>query len=203
VKNIVFDFGGVVFRWEPHELMLRLLPRHARDRASANAMVDAFFEGYRGDWGNFDRGTITVPELAPRIAQRLGLSLDEVNAVIAAVPGELQPLAGTVDLLHRLHAKGHPLFYLSNMPAGYAEHLERSNAFFERFTDGIFSARVQLIKPEPEIFELATKRFGVIPKDTIFIDDVLHNVEAARAHGWQAVHFKNAAQCERELHELL
>lgn len=203
MKNIVFDFGGVVFRWQPHELMQRLLPHRAPDVASAHAMVGDFFEGYSGDWGNFDRGTITVPELAPRIAKRLGLSLEDVNAVIAAVPGELQPLEGTVDLLHRLHAKGHPLYYLSNMPAGYADHLERSHAFFDRFTDGIFSARVQLIKPEPEIFEFATKQFGVVPKDTVFIDDVDHNVEAARKHGWLAVHFRDAAQCERDLLKLL
>ena len=203
MKNIVFDFGGVVFRWQPHELMQRLLPQRAHDLASAHEMVGHFFEGYRGDWGNFDRGTITVPELAPRIAKRLGLPLEDVNAVIAAVPGELEPLEGTVDLLHRLHAKGHPLYYLSNMPAGYADHLERSHAFFDRFTDGIFSARVQLIKPEPEIFYLATKRFGVVPKDTVFIDDVEHNVEAARAHGWLAVHFQDATQCERDLMKLL
>jgi HAD superfamily hydrolase (TIGR01509 family) len=203
MKNIVFDFGGVVFHWQPHELMRRALPLRAHDDASAHAMVGDFFEGYRGDWGSFDRGTIAEPELAPRIAARLGLSLQEVRAVIDAVPGELQPQQDTVDLLHRLHAKGHPLYYLSNMPARYADHLESSHAFFDRFTDGIFSARVQLIKPEPEIFALATQRFGVVPAQTVFIDDMLYNVEAARAHGWQAVHFKDAAQCEAELQALL
>jgi putative hydrolase of the HAD superfamily len=203
VKNIVFDFGGVVFRWQPHELMRRTLPAHAPDDASAHALVERFFENYRGDWGQFDRGTIAVPELAGRIATRLGLSVGEVLAVIDAVPAELQPQAGTVDLLHRLHANGHAIYYLSNMPAPYAEFLERGHPFFERFTDGVFSSRVHLNKPEPEIFELAIRRFGIDPARTVFIDDMVGNVQEARAQGWQAIHFMNAAQCEAELQALL
>jgi putative hydrolase of the HAD superfamily len=202
MKNIVFDFGGVVFHWQPHELMRRTLPKRAPDDASAHALVERFFENYRGDWGLFDRGTIEVPELASRIVRRLGLSRSEVLAVIDAVPHELQPQPGTVDLLKRLHAKGHAIYYLSNMPAPYAEHLERSNAFFDRFTDGVFSSHVHLNKPEPEIFELATQRFGVAHPQTVFIDDMSDNVAAARAHGWHAIQFFDARQVERDLAEL-
>ncbi len=197
--NIVFDFGGVLFDWRPHEFMARLLPQRAPTAAAAHALVGEFFEGYGGDWGEFDRGTIEAAALAERIAQRTGLTLDEARRVIAAVPHELQPVSDMVALLPRLQAQGHALYYLSNMPASYAEHLEATHDFMGLFRDGVFSARVQMIKPEAEIFAHAQQVFGIQAADTLFIDDVAHNADAARRAGWQAVHFNDPAQCEREL----
>ncbi|MGY4830720.1 HAD family hydrolase [Sphaerotilaceae bacterium SBD11-9] len=201
-KHIVFDFGGVVFQWRPHELLRRTLPHRAVDEAAAQRLVVDFFQNYKGDWGRFDRGTITVPELAPLIAERLGFELGEVQAVIEAVPGELEAQQATVDLLHRLHAKGHKLFFLSNMPEPYAVHLESTHEFFSRFTDGVFSSRVKLIKPEPAIYRLAIERFGIEPAQTVFIDDLAENVAMARAEGWHAIQFIDAKQVEAELDAL-
>lgn len=202
-KHIVFDFGGVVFQWRPHELLRRTLPHRAVDEAAVQRLVAEFFQNYEGDWGRFDSGLITVPELAPLMAARLGFGVDEVQAVIDGVPGELEVQRETVDLMHRLHARGHRLYFLSNMPEPYAVHLETTHAFFSRFTDGVFSSRVKLVKPDPAIFHLATERFGIEPAQTVFIDDVAQNVEMARSLGWQAIQFRSAAQVEAELEPLL
>ena len=197
--NIVFDFGGVLFQWQPHEFIARLLPRHAADPAAARALVLAFFQSFGGEWGEFDRGTLEREPLAEGIAQRTGLTRAEVDRVLDAVPHELRPIEGTVALLRRLHARGHALFFLSNMPAPYADHLEASHEFLGLFRAGVFSARVKMIKPEAAIFAHALEAFGIDAADTLFIDDVLHNAQAARAAGWQALHFKEPAQCEAEL----
>ncbi len=200
--NIVFDFGGVLFRWTPHQFMPRLLPARATDEASTHALVRAFFQLFEGDWGEFDRGTMQVDELAGRIARRVDLTVDEALRVIDAVPDELVPLPASVDLLERLHAAGHALFFLSNMPEPYARILEARHAFIARFRAGVFSSRVGLVKPEPAIFEHAVAHFGVDPSDTLFIDDVPRNLSAAAAFGWRGIHFRDAAQCEGELREL-
>jgi HAD superfamily hydrolase (TIGR01509 family) len=110
----------------------------------------------------------------------------------------LQPQADTVQLLARLRDAGHRLFYLSNMPAPYAGHLERTHGFMRWFDDGLFSSRVHLIKPEPAIFQEAERRFGGA-EELVFVDDHAANVEAARALGWQAVRFVSAAQCASDL----
>ena len=199
--NIVFDFGGVLFRWQPHEFMARLLPERAPDAPSAHALAASFFQGFGGAWGEFDRGTIEPGPLAQRIAGRTGLQVEEAALVIDSVPHELQPIAGTVALLHRLQARGHPLYYLSNMPAPYADHLEAEHPFLGVFKAGVFSARVQLIKPEPAIYAHAQAVFGIDPAHTLFIDDLAHNTEAARAAGWQALQFEDPAQCEAALRQ--
>ena len=197
--RIVFDFAGVLFHWQPPHMLQRVLPQYASDDASARRLVRNIFQGYSGDWADFDRGLLQVPELVRRIAARTGLPAQAVQAVVDAVPAELQPIPETVALLRRLHAQGRRLHFLSNMPGPYADHLEREHDFVGCFESGVFSARVQQIKPEPGIFATAARHFGAEPTQLLFIDDVADNVEAARRAGWQALHFVDAADCEARL----
>lgn len=198
--NIVFDFGGVLFDWQPHGLIARLLPKWAATLPDAQASVDEFFGGFGGDWREFDRGTLTHESLAERIAARTGLTLSEVVGVIDAVPHELRPMPGMVpQLLHRLQARGHALYFLSNMPAAYADHLEAHHDFLAMFRAGVFSARVQRVKPEAEVFDYALQVFGTDASDTLLIDDLQANTDAARAAGWKALRFYDAAQCKADL----
>jgi putative hydrolase of the HAD superfamily len=197
--NLVFDFAGVLFQWQPHELVTRLLPQRAPTEAAAHALVAGFFEGYDGDWGEFDRGTLAADALAARIERRIGVTAADARAVIDAVPHALQPDAGTVALLRRLYARGHALFFLSNMPAPYADRLDATHDFIGLFRLGVYSGRAGLTKPDAAIFAHAEAVFGIEPRDTLFIDDVMRNVEAARRAGWQAVQFIDPAQCEAEL----
>lgn len=197
--NIVFDFGGVLFRWRPHALLTRVLADRSLTDDAARTLAHAVFTG---PWEEFDRGSIEPAALAEAISARAGLTVDEVRRVIDAVPAELAPVEHTVALLKRLKARGHRLVYLSNMPAPYADHLERSHDFLSLFETGVFSAREKVIKPEPAIYALAEQRFGHAPADLLFIDDLLANVMAAQQRGWQAIHFESPAQCEAELHRL-
>jgi putative hydrolase of the HAD superfamily len=190
--NLVFDFAGVLFHWNPRELIRRELPQHAVDEVAAEWWLHHFFEGFGGDWADFDRGTLSIDELVPRIAARTGLATADVRRVVHAVPRALEPHGPTVELLSQLAADGHRLFYLSNMPEPYAALLEREHRFLDLFADGVFSARVGAIKPEPAIFDVASGRFDVAPGELLFFDDVPANVAAARAAGWRAEHHAGA-----------
>jgi putative hydrolase of the HAD superfamily len=200
--RIVFDFAGVLFHWNPLRLVQRELPQHAPDAASSATVVQQIFEGYGGDWGDFDRGTIDASSLVSRIAARTGLQPSEVQAVVEAVPAELSPIDDSVALLARLHERGVRQCFLSNMPAPFAAHLERSHAFMRWFDGGIFSSRVHLTKPDPAIFALAAERFGVPAQDLVFIDDHDANVAAARGAGWRSIRFTGAAACATRLERL-
>jgi putative hydrolase of the HAD superfamily len=196
---VVFDFGRVVFDWQPEALLQRVLPARVDSPETAAHWVGQVFQAYQGDWGDFDRGVVEVPALVARIARRTGLSEAEVQAVVDAVPHALQPLPGTVALLARLREAGRRLFFLSNMPAPYADHLERTHPFMAWFEAGVFSSRAQVNKPDAGIYAHALARFGVPAGELLFIDDHAPNVEAARALGWQAVQFADAATLERDL----
>lgn len=197
--KLVFDFGRVVFRWEPAELLRRLLPQHAHDAASATHWVEQVFQSYGGDWGDYDRGVVAPAELAQRIAARTGLTAAEARRVIDAVPDALTPLPASLDWLRRLREAGQPLYFLSNMPAPVADELLARHAFMGWFADGVFSCRVGHNKPEPAIYEIAARRFGHPVGELVFMDDHAPNVETARRLGWRALQFHDAVQAEAEL----
>ena len=201
-RAFVFDFGRVLFRWRPDALLAQALPHRASDPESTRHWVGQVFQAYGGDWGDFDRGTVEPDALARRIAARTGLTEDEVATVIAACPGELEPLPDTVAWLRELHAQGRPLHYLSNMPEPFAAHFERTHDFMRLFESGVFSSRVQLLKPDRAIFVHAAEAFGRLPADLLFLDDHEPNIVAARAAGWQAIHFADASQAKAEAQAL-
>jgi HAD superfamily hydrolase (TIGR01509 family) len=201
LPHLIFDFGGVVFRWQPEALLARVLPQHAATPEQAAHWKQQYFQNYSGDWGAFDSGLISADEVVARIAARTGLARDEVQAVVDAVPSELEPLAGTVALIESLKANGHRLFFLSNMPAPYAEHLERSHAFMASFEQGVFSSRVRLAKPDARLFALALAQFGIEARDALFIDDHSANIEAATQFGLPALLFTEPSLLAEALRE--
>ena len=92
------------------------------------------------------------------------------------------------------------LHFLSNMPRLYAEHLDRTHPeLMGRFHSGVYSSRVQLIKPEEAMFRLASDRFGAAGEQLLLLDDIEVNVRAAQVHGWKALQFIDAASCEQAL----
>jgi len=198
--RIVFDFGGVLFNWRPVELVQRFLPRQATDPVSTRALVAGVFQGFGGDWAQFDRGVLDAPELVRRIAARTGLPAREVTSLVHGVPPSLTPKADTVDMLLRLRAAGMSLHFLSNMPLPYAEHLNRTHPdLMAHFRSGLYSSHVRLIKPEAELYELARRTFAAPSDRLLLLDDIAANVYAAHAHGWKALQFIDAGHCEQAL----
>jgi HAD superfamily hydrolase (TIGR01509 family) len=194
-QDVVFDLGGVVFRWQPLVLLQELFPEQVRSEAEAREWASQIFQTFHpeADWALFDLGRIEPEPLAQRIAKRTGLAEADLRHLIASIPAHLLPMQGTVDLIHDLKAQGHRLYFLSNMPAGYADHLVRENSFFSQFEEGIFSAHVQQIKPLPDIFATAQERWH-LRGQPVFIDDVQHNIDAAERHGWQGIRFETPQQ---------
>ena len=198
--RIVFDFGGVLFNWQPLQLVRRHLPRHATDAATTRALVAGVFQGFGGDWAQFDRGVLDEAELVRRIAARTGVDARDVAALVDGVPPSLTPRPDTVDLLLRLRAAGVSLHFLSNMPLPYAQHLNRTYPeLMDQFRSGLYSSHVKLIKPEAELYELARRHFAAPADQLVLLDDIAANVHAARVNGWKALQFTDASSCEQAL----
>ena len=90
-KRIVFDLGAVLFHWHPEAMLQRELPHVAGDDASARHWVGQIFQSYQGDWGEFDRGTVTVPELVQRISRRTGPSYRNHAGSLCALRQRAEP----------------------------------------------------------------------------------------------------------------
>jgi putative hydrolase of the HAD superfamily len=189
--NIIFDFGAVIFAWEPALLVRRFFPAQATTDAQAQAVAKSIFS--HDDWQNFDAGRVSSQELVARLHARTQLASQVLHDMVAHIGPHLEPIPDAVAVLEQLRQQRDAgqdikLFYLSNMPEPYARTLEQRHAFIQWFDGGIFSGDHKIIKPDRAIYALADRQFGITGHDTLFIDDSLANIEAAQAHGWRGVH---------------
>ena len=200
--NLVFDFGAVLFRWQPELLLQTLFPERARGTQAARELARTLF--HHPDWHDFDRGVIVEQDLISRTAARLDIAPTAVAALLQGIEAHLTPLPPNVALLERLCQRQQQqaalrLYYLSNMPVRFARLLERRHNLTNWFAGGVFSGDVHIAKPEPGIYQWLQQRYALEPTQTVFIDDLQANVDAALALGWRGIRFESAAQLEDDL----
>ena len=194
--NVVFDLGGVVFNWQPQALIDRII----RDSDSRGIVKSRIFE--HPDWVALDRGTLPLEQAIERGAARTGLPRDVIGKLLDEVPRSLTPIAATIDLIHRLADTHNRLFILSNMHFASIAHLEREYDFWAKIEGIVVSCRVQMVKPEIEIYEHLLTEHGLIAAETVFIDDLQENLDAASTTGIQTIRFLNPSQCRQDLQRL-
>lgn len=191
--NIVFDLGGVVFRWQPDAIIQSFFDDgDVQDRVRAEIFDHP-------DWLELDRGTISLEAAIERGAHRTGLPATTIERLLTAVPEFLTPIDQTIDLIRRLANTSNRLFVLSNMHLASIAHLEKEHDIWTLFDGVVISSRIKTIKPEIRIYRYLLDTYQLRPADTVFIDDRLENLEAAASLGIRTIRFFDATQCERAL----
>jgi 2-haloacid dehalogenase len=196
-KSIIFDLGGVLIDWNPRHLYRKLFPG---DEA---AMERFLGEVCTMEWHlQHDAGRPFVETCAElklmhpghdALIDAFGDRHDEMTA------GAIE---GTVALLERLAANGVPLYAITNYPAETFPMARRKFPFLALFGDVAVSGVERVLKPSAELFNILLQRNNIVPGEAIFIDDAIKNVDAARALGLHAIHFRSADQLEQEMLQL-
>jgi putative hydrolase of the HAD superfamily len=193
VRNVIFDLGGVLLDWNPDGILATCYP----DAACRQLVKEALFR--HQDWRDFDRGILSEPELLSRVHARTGRSLVELTRVLDTVRDSLHEKSETVAILRSLHARGVPLYCLSNMPVSVFEYVRQRHGFWDAFKGIVVSGIVRMSKPERAVFEHLLSSYGIAAEETVFVDDHPPNIEGALALGMRTVLFCDAQQCQREL----
>jgi HAD superfamily hydrolase (TIGR01509 family) len=197
IKNVVFDVGQVLLEWNPAAVIAKLHP----DPAAQAVIRQQMFE--HADWHEFDRGGLSYDAAIEHFARTTGRSTEETRALIDATRESLAPIPGTIRLVEDLARAGVHLYLLSNMPASTFDYLVQRHTFFAHFKYLVISGQILLIKPDPAIFEHLVAKTGIVPAESVFIDDMPKNVGAARACGFAAIQFRDPESCRRELRAYL
>lgn len=186
IFDVIFDVGGVLLDWDPRHLYRKVLDDDAMERFLAEVCT----------WEWHHRHDAGVP-FAESILARCAEFPEHADLIVLwearyleMVGGEIP---GTVDVLRELHAAGHRLLALSNMPSEVWPRLVEAFDWFSLFDGAVVSGDERLVKPDPAIFRVLVERFDVEPSTTTFVDDRVENVEAAAALGFDAVLFTDAA----------
>lgn len=193
IRNIIFDLGGVVFEWNSGQIT-----RSVFEDPTLQAHVKAQVFDYP-DWADTDRGTLSEADAIRRWAVRTGRTEAEMTALARACEVALRPKPDTLTLIDELDARGLHLYCLSNMPSERWAYLERTHDFWPRFRGIVISGHVKMIKPEPGIYHHLLNRYDLQPNESVFLDDMPYNIEAARALGIHGIVFTSADACRQEL----
>lgn len=196
VKAVIFDLGQVLIQWDP-KLLYRKMFEDEKEMEffltkvcppEWNASLDA---GYPFADGVKDRIEI-YPDYEPYIRAWH-------ERWIETIGGEI---SGTVEILKQVMARDYRVFALSNWSAETFPIVAHQYEFLNWFEDVVLSGKEKLIKPNPEIYQRLLERANLKPEECIFIDDSLHNVEAARKMGIHAIQFESPEKLSNTLTEL-
>jgi 2-haloacid dehalogenase len=189
----VFDLGGVLIDWNPRYLYRKLF--HGDDAAMEHFLTTVCTPSWNAqqDAGrSFAEACNTLKLEHPAHGELIDVWIQRHEEMVTG------PIAGTVDILGELRARGVPLYALSNWSAETFPTSLKRFEFLRWFKGVLLSGEVRLIKPDPRIFQLFFETHGIDPAHAVYIDDLPSNVEAAAALGMHGILFTDpsALRCE-------
>ncbi|WP_318511450.1 HAD family hydrolase [Photobacterium leiognathi] len=193
VRNIVFDVGNVIVRWEPLEI-IRLTFVDSEDHEQ---LAKAIFQSQT--WVSLNKGLISETEAKTQYQQTLGLSEWECEQLFYYVKQTQRLIVGSIELIQHIKSAGYSVYALTDNVHEIVSYLKSTYSFWPLFDGAIVSADVGMLKPQPEIYHSLLNKFELIASETVFIDDMLYNVEGAKSIGMHAIQFENIDQCEKDL----
>lgn len=196
IKTIIFDVGGVQLNYDHMRAakpMSKLLGVPARKIA---AVIGA--TGSKPGFTRYcEKGTSEKQywNYAIKKLKSNKISHQKLQALWNKI---FWPNKKSLKLIPKLK-KHYKLGLLSNMGRGHIKHLKKTYKISKPFNVSIFSAQVGMRKPDPKIYKLILKKLKVRPKQTVFVDDIKRNINAAKKIGINGILFKNNRQLFRDL----
>ena len=201
IRAVLFDFGGVLYRTPDRRWMKKWQKLLGLDKDEVISSIvssqddspylQAVMEGRIPEseiWERMGRRWKLSPLLV-RWLRRSSFSRQRLNHDVAEFLASLRPEYRTG--------------ILSNAGSD-ARSMFTSIFGFDRLVDEmIISAEEGIVKPDERIYQIALDKLGVEPQETVFLDDLRVNVEAARQLGIKAVQFFNPSQAISDIRALL
>ena len=189
LKNVIFDFGGVVCTFSQDAILDDFCTGEAHAR-----LKPVLFRS----WQALDEGTADYEEY---VAETLKLLDGEDKQIARRFFREwhrsMRPIPGIWALVGELKARGCGVYLLSNASTWFAGHLD-DYPILRLFDGRLVSAPEKMAKPEERIYRLALERFGLNAAETLFVDDRAENTEAAERVGIAGYVFDGDAEKLRE-----
>lgn len=181
-KNIVFDFGNVIGKFDGNFI----LEQFCSCREDMELLIPVLYR----NWLDLDAGTVDYEENIETTAALVPARLQAtVRDFFRRWPEYVRPIPQTYELISRLREKGADLYLLSNASTYFAGIASDWPILRDNFSGIIFSAPVKMAKPDPDIYLYLFRTYGLKPEECFFIDDLKDNIEAGRKLGMDGIVF--------------
>lgn len=186
-KTVIFDYGNVLCNPPVDD--------DTKNMAEVIEVPETEFE--RAYWKyrlDYDCGITSKEDYWGQVAKDLDSPLSEKKVselVTLDVLSWSRPNSEVVEFAHQLNRLNVELALLSNMPLELRTWVESKCDWLPEFNHRTYSCEVKTAKPDPEIYKHSIYGIRNTASDAVFIDDREENIEAAKLHGVNAIHFKS------------
>ncbi len=194
LKNIIFDFGGVLIDWNPVYLY-----RNVFDKEED---MQYFLENVcRYDWNLLQDAGRPLAEATSLLQEQH----PEYSEQIAMYYGRwAEMLGGTIDenvkLVKPLKEK-YKIYGLTNWSGETIPIAMERYDFFKDLEGIVVSGVEKTVKPHTQLYRILLERYGLRAEESLFIDDNAANIETARQMGFQTLHLPDGVNLEKTLQE--
>ncbi len=182
LKNIVFDFGGVLIDWNPEYLYKKVFEDKAQMEHFLNNVCTYSWNVLQDAGRPVAVATAEkqqeFPEYKDEIAMYYGRWAEMLGGEIAENSRLVKPLS------EKYNTYGLTNWSAETIPVA----MERYD-FFNHLKGIVVSGEEKLIKPDPKLYYILLDRFNLNPEETLFIDDNAHNIDTAKLLGFETIHF--------------
>ena len=200
IKNIIFDLGGVIINLDIPKTIAefnKLSPKPFESIYTQLQQTPIF--------DKFDKGQITEAVFFEELEKAIGIQISSQNLLYAWNAMLLDFPKHRLELLTSIKSK-YRLFLLSNTNETHIREFEQQlfiahgyknlEPFFEKV---YYSCRMNMRKPDTEIFDFVLTQHQLNASETLFIDDSIQHVEGALKTGIKA----HLLPKEKDIKELL
>ena len=173
-KNIIFDFGNTIIKFDPYYMFDAFFKDEKEKREE---FVREIFS--REYWDKLDEGTLSTDEYYKLLTKKIPEAYHEkLYNICFNWYKECPYIEGMVELIKKLKKDGYKIYLLSNILKEFADYMDYYEVF-DMFDGLILSGVEGVVKPSDEIFRLTLDKFGLKAEESLFIDDLKHNIEGA------------------------
>jgi glucose-1-phosphatase len=200
IQWVVFDLGGVVVKLNIDGALEELARRSDTDKNLIKSFLGARDDSNLSPDEKLQLGLLEIDEYVALLNQTLRRRLTREEIIdlrLQVIQGEDEDVLEIIRVL----SGQRKVACFSNTHAIHWNHMLANYQLFKLFHRFVASHLIHAAKPDPKAFAIACHELEAEPAQCLFIDDALANAEAARAAGWQAIHFKGPAALREELQE--
>lgn len=196
---LIFDFGNVVAFFD-YNLIGEILGR-SLGLSGEQFMERARSAGFNSLLRRYESGKMPAEEFGRAVCGLVGLDLthDEFASAFSDIFRLNEPVA---DLVGELKGLGYTLVLGSNTNDLHTAQFRRQFAqALAPFDKMVLSHEVGHVKPSGEFYLACASAVGAAPGDCIFIDDLIENVEGARAAGLDGFVYRDVSTLRNDLRQ--
>ncbi len=183
IKNVIFDFGGVLMDWSPYYVYDDYFNSHAKAQDFINNICTPQWNATMDAGVPFAEATAKLIEIYPQYAKEINMYKDRWKDMLKG------PIQAGVELLECIsQSKLYDLYGLTNWSQETFPYTYDKYPFFSLFKGIIVSGEEKLIKPDPKIFKRLLEKYELNANECFFIDDNNDNIKAALDLGFNCYH---------------